>query len=109
MTNEFNDLLKNDTWVQVFPSNQHIVICKWIYKLKYKTDGSITSHKAHLVAKGFYQQAEVYFDEIFSLDIKPTTVHAILSGALPFGWLMRHLDVKNAFLHRILDETNYLS
>ena len=44
----------NKTWyvVPLLPG-KHSIGCKWIYKVKYKSDGSIDRHKARLVAKGY--------------------------------------------------------
>lgn len=90
MTNEFNALLMNNTWILVPPStNQHVVDCKWIFILKHKADALIELHKAHLAAKSFHQQAEVYFVETFSLVIKSTSIHTILSLVVSYGWFMR--------------------
>lgn len=53
MADEFNALLKNDTWSLVEPSpHQNTVGCKWVFKLKRRSDGSIERYKARLVAKG---------------------------------------------------------
>lgn len=34
---------------------KHTIGCRRIYKIKYKSDGSIDRHKARLVAKGYTQ------------------------------------------------------
>lgn len=40
--------------------------------------------------------------------MKPTTIHIVLTIAVSRGWSMRQLDVHNAFLHRVLNETLYM-
>ena len=47
-------LTKNHTWDLVtLPPKQSVVGCKWIYKIKTRSDGSIEHYKTRLVAKGF--------------------------------------------------------
>jgi len=54
MQKEYDALIKNGTWKLVDPPFRTKPIgCKWVYKNKYKTDGSLDKHKARLVAKGF--------------------------------------------------------
>lgn len=54
MNNEHRALLQNKTWHLVPPSKgKNIIDCKWVYKMKTKTDGTIGRYKARLVAKGF--------------------------------------------------------
>ncbi|KAF7811937.1 Retrovirus-related Pol polyprotein from transposon TNT 1-94 [Senna tora] len=75
MADEFNALQQNKTWVLVpFTGKQKLVDCKWVFKTKFKPDGSILKHKARLVAKGFQQSAGTDYVETFSLVIKPTIV-----------------------------------
>eukprot|EP00253_Pinus_taeda_P016902 PITA_16902 len=50
---EYDALIKNDTWKLVDPPSRTKPIgCKWVYKNKYKADGSLDKHKARLVTKG---------------------------------------------------------
>ncbi|CAH9126696.1 unnamed protein product [Cuscuta epithymum] len=109
MADEFNALISNNTWDLVpFDSSKNVVGSKWIYKTKFNSDGSIERHKARLVAQRFNQQAGVDFSETFSPVVKPTTVRIVLTLAISFGWVMRQLDVKNAFLHGHLTEEVYM-
>ena len=41
------------------PAGKHSIGCKWIYKIKYNSNGSIELYKARLVAKGYTQQKGV--------------------------------------------------
>ena len=67
MDEEFQALQQQATWSLVpLPASKNVVGCKWVYKLKHHSDGSIARYKARLVAKGFHQQYGVDFDETFS-------------------------------------------
>ena len=102
---EYDALLRNKTWVLVPPSTSSNVIgCKWVYKLKYKPDGSIECHKVRLVAKGFHQTRGFEYFETFSPVVKPTTIRTVLALALSRKWSIRQLDVHNAFLNGDLHE-----
>eukprot|EP00253_Pinus_taeda_P034343 PITA_34343 len=54
MQKEYDAFIKNGTWKLVDPPlGTKPIGCKWVYKNKYKADGSLDKHKARLVAKGF--------------------------------------------------------
>jgi histone deacetylase 1/2 len=75
-----------------------------VCRIKRKADGGIEHFKARLIAKGFHEHEGVDFLETFSLVIKPTTIHMVLSVAISRGWHLRQIDVQNAFLHGFLNE-----
>ncbi|KAJ1698573.1 hypothetical protein LUZ63_007085 [Rhynchospora breviuscula] len=109
MSEELTALATNNTWDLVpLPPNANAVGCKWLYKIKKKSDGSIERYKARLVAKGYTQEEGIDYFETFSLVIRPKTVRIVLSIAISNAWPLHQLDVNNAFLHRELEETVYM-
>eukprot|EP01018_Ginkgo_biloba_P030050 Gb_09769 [translate_table: standard] len=57
MEAEFDALVRHDTWTLMeLPLDEDMIGTKWIYKTKYKSNGSIDKHKERLVAKGYAQQ-----------------------------------------------------
>lgn len=71
-------LLLNKTWVLVpFTSNLNLVGSKWLYRIKYKSDGSIERYKTLLLAQGFHQQPDIDYHETFSPVVRATTVRLV--------------------------------
>jgi hypothetical protein len=109
MEAEFHALQQNQTWRLVpRPARANVVGSKWVFKLKYRPDGSVDKHKARLVARGFTQRFGVDYEDTFSPVVKPATVRLVLSLAVSRGWHLRQIDVNNAFLHGLLDEEVYM-
>jgi hypothetical protein len=51
MHNELQALDQNKTWSAVkLPKDKYVVGSRWVYKIKFNSDGSIDRYKAHLVA-----------------------------------------------------------
>nr|XP_009768663.1 PREDICTED: uncharacterized protein LOC104219656 [Nicotiana sylvestris] len=85
MEKELDALESNRTWsIVTFPEGKKALTCKWIYKVKLKSDGSLERLKARLVITGDTQR-----------EVKR-------------NWKLYQLDVNNAFLHSNLDEEIYM-
>ena len=102
---ELNALTKNHTWDLVtLPPGQSVVGCKWIYKIKTRSDGSIERYKTRLVAKGFTQEYGIDYEETFAPVARISSVRAFLAVAAASKWDIFQIDVKNAFLNGELSE-----
>jgi hypothetical protein len=59
-------------------SGANAIDCKWVYKIKRKSDDTIDRYKARLVAKGFKQRYGIDYEDTFSPVVKVATIHLIL-------------------------------
>jgi histone deacetylase 1/2 len=109
MQDEYNALMANNVWHLVPPSsNKSIIDCKWVYRIKKKDDGTIDRYKARMVAKGFKERYDIDCVDTFSPVVKATTIRLVLSISVSKRWSLRQLDVKNMFLHGVLEEDLYM-
>ena len=109
MEEEMAALRQNQTWELVpKPAKVNPISCKWVYKIKTRSDGSIERYKARLVARGFLQQYGIDYDETFSPLAKMKTIRVLLALAASREWKVWQLDVKNAFLYGELDREIYM-
>uniref|UniRef100_A0A2N9EDY1 Reverse transcriptase Ty1/copia-type domain-containing protein n=1 Tax=Fagus sylvatica TaxID=28930 RepID=A0A2N9EDY1_FAGSY len=83
MTAEITALEANQTWsLTSLPPGKTPIGCKWVYKVKLRSDGTLERYKARL---------------------------CLLAIAAVKGWVLYQLDVNNAFLHGELDEEVYMT
>ena len=89
MAAEIAALEANNTWTLIaLLVDKKSIGCKWVYKIKYKADGSIWRHKARLVAKGFTQKDGIDYFETFSPVAKMVSVKVLLAVAAIKGWFL---------------------
>ncbi|XP_019091051.1 PREDICTED: uncharacterized protein LOC109128675 [Camelina sativa] len=106
---EYDALIKRKTWKLVpRPKATNIIRCMWLFRHKFKEDGTLARYKVRLVANGKSQQLGIDCDETFNHVVKSATIRAVLSVATSRDWPLHQLDVKNEFLHGDLEETVYM-
>jgi hypothetical protein len=95
MEEEYGALISNGTWELVpQPQGSNVVTGKWVFTHKLHADGTLDRYKARWVLRGFTQCPGVDYDETFSLVVKATTVHMVLTTAVSRDCPIQQLDVK---------------
>ena len=107
---EYDSIMKNQTWDLVDrPIKRKIIGTKWVWKAKYKSDGSLEKYKARLVVAQGYSQVEGFdFEDSFAPTATMTTIRVVLALAAHKQWLVFQMDVKSVFLNGHLKEEVYV-
>ncbi|KAL4580545.1 hypothetical protein LXL04_016743 [Taraxacum kok-saghyz] len=110
MNLELEALYRNNTWeITDLPKGRKPIGCRWIYKIKYKSNGEIERYKARLVAKGYNQREGIDYEETFSPVAKIVTVRIVITLAVNKKWNLYQFDINNAFLYGNLEEDVYMT
>ena len=74
---------KTHTWDLVdLPRGKYVIGCKWVYKIKTKSDGTIEWYKTRLVVKGYAQEYGINYEETFAPVAHITSVRSFLAIAV---------------------------
>jgi hypothetical protein len=74
-------LERTGTWdLMPCPPRVRPITCKWVYKVKTRSDGSLEPYKVCLVARGFQQEHGRDYDETFAHVAHMTTIHTPCHG-----------------------------
>ena len=82
--------------------------CKWVFRRKYKTDGSIQTFKARLVTKGFKQKERVDYFDTYAHVAQISSIRVMFSLASIYNLYIHQMDGKIAFLNGDLEKEGYM-
>lgn len=106
---EYDSLMENNTWTLCeLPKDRKAIGNKWVFKVKYRSDGSIEKFKARLVAKGYSQQEGIDYNETFAPVAKFNSIRTLMALIAIYGMDLHQMDVVTAFLNGKLKEEIYM-
>ena len=109
MKEELDALHKTGTWDLVYlPPGKSAIGCKWIYKIKTRSDGTVDRYKARLFARGFTQEYGIDYEETFAPVARLSSVRTLIVISAARRWPLFQMDVKNVFLNGELSEEVYM-
>ena len=106
---EYESIMQNEVWEVVSsPEGKSVVTSRWIYKVKYATDGSIEKQKFRFVAWGFLEIEGIDYEETFAPVARYASIRTVMAIVAEMGWKIHRMDVKTAFMNVILEEEVYI-
>lgn len=109
MQEELQSIESNNTWELVpRPSHRKVIGVKWIFKAKFRFDGSLDKYKACLVTKGYVQKEGVDYGDTFAPTMRYSFIRIVLALVSHYAWSIFQLDLKSFFLNGDLEEEVYV-
>ena len=107
--NEYQSLLKNNTWELVErPKENNVITCKWIFKVKRRADGTVDRYKSRLVAQGYSQEEGEDYNDTFAPVARYSSIRSILAITNQLDLEVHQMDVKTAYLNGNLEHEIYM-
>nr|GFA10263.1 hypothetical protein [Tanacetum cinerariifolium] len=100
--------ISNNMIPNVVEARKTIIKIKWIFKNKKDESSLVIRNKARLVAVGYSQQEGIDYDEMFAPVARIEDIRLFLAYSAHKDFTVFQMDVKTAFLNRILKEEVYI-
>nr|GEV24912.1 retrovirus-related Pol polyprotein from transposon TNT 1-94 [Tanacetum cinerariifolium] len=109
MQEELDQFARLKVWRLVpRPEGKSVIKTKWIFKNKKDESSLVIQNKARLIAISYSQQEGIDYDETFALVSRIEAIRLFLAYAAHKDFTVFQMDVKTAFLNRILKEEVYV-
>jgi len=89
-------------------SDQHVLKECWVYKVKRDAHGQVSRYKAHWVVKGYKQQFDIDYDQIFVSVIKLQMYKTLFVLTAHYDLEVNQMNVTTAFLYDSIDQVIYV-
>ena len=107
MQREIRELLGKQTWEPVdVPTGRKCTRSRWVFAIKYNSDGTISRFKARFCVCGYSQIEGVDYDKSFSSTMRATTFRTLIALAAAHGLRCAQCDISNAFCQSNLDDAD---
>ena len=103
---ELDELVDKETWYEDLKDNATtgVVPCKWVFRIKRTSDGTIRKFKGRIVLRGDLQKDTG--EDNFSPVAAWPTVRGFLVISVILGWITTSIDFSNAFVQSYLPADN---
>ena len=92
------------------PREKKVISCKWVFTKKHGSpDSDIVCYQGRLVAKSYAQREDIDYNEVFSPNVKHSSIQILLILVAQYELKLDQLDMRTAFLHGDLEEEIYMS
>ncbi|CAM9000227.1 unnamed protein product [Rhodiola kirilowii] len=110
MQEELHQFERNKVWRLVpMPEDKNVIGTKWVFRNKLDDKGVVVRNEAHLVVKGYNQQEAIDYNETFAPVARLEAIRLLIAYSTYHGFTLQQMDVKMAFLNRVLKEEVYVS
>ena len=110
MQEELLEFERNKVWRLIpWPYGKSIVETKWVCRNKHDKNGIVIRDKVCFVAKGYFQQEWIDYDESFVLVARIEAIRIFLAYTAHKNITVYQMDVKSAFLNGIPQKDVYVS
>lgn len=108
MDEEYDSLMKNETWSLVdLSKGKRVLACKWVFKTKTNEKEEVIRYKARLVVKGCVQRKGADYNEVYSPVVRYTSVRYLFALAAKYDLDVDQMDAVSAFLQGDIDTEIY--
>ncbi|CAI7875171.1 unnamed protein product [Closterium sp. NIES-54] len=90
------------------PLGKKAIGVRYVFSRKTDKEDKVVQHKVRLVAKGYTQEPEKDYDQVFAPVGKLTSGRVLLAEAAVKGWHVQQEDVDHAYLNAVLQEEVYV-
>ncbi|GKE21273.1 retrovirus-related pol polyprotein from transposon TNT 1-94 [Tanacetum coccineum] len=110
MQDQLNQFERLQVWELVpRPEGKNVITLKWLWKNKCDAENIIVWNKTRLMAKGYWQEEGIDFEESFATVARLEAVRMFIAYAAQKNITIFQMDVKTDFLNGPLKEEVYVS
>jgi len=101
--------LTNGTWeLAQLPPGRQVIGSQWVFKLKWKPDGSVDKYKGRIMAQGFSQVCSIHYNKVFVSTACMVAMPTVIAIAAAEDLELHLVDFSMAFLNGKIDAEVYM-